>query len=143
MMRVPALALGVAAILSSSAAAEPRHGASIFGDLKYGPEFSHFDYVDLDAPKGGKLTTIGTAGITTFDSFNGYILKGDAAQGIELIFDTLMVRALDEPDALYGLAAKSIDIAPDKKSVGFALRPRRNSPTGARSRRKTSAIVFG
>jgi microcin C transport system substrate-binding protein len=122
MMRVPALALGLAAILSSSAAAEPRHGASIFGDLKYGPEFSHFDYVNPDAPKGGKLTTIGTAGITTFDSFNGYILKGDAAQGIELIFDTLMVRAFDEPDAMYGLAAKSIDIAPDRKSVTFALR---------------------
>jgi microcin C transport system substrate-binding protein len=123
MMRVPALALGLAAILSSSAAAEPRHGASIFGDLKYGPEFSHFDYVNPDAPKGGKLTTIGTAGITTFDSFNGYILKGDAAQGIELIFDTLMVRAFDEPDAMYGLAARSIDIAPDRKSVTFALRP--------------------
>jgi microcin C transport system substrate-binding protein len=122
MMRVPALALGLAAILSSSAAAQPRHGASIFGDLKYGPEFSHFDYVNPDAPKGGKLTTIGTAGITTFDSFNGYILKGDAAQGIELIFDTLMVRAFDEPDAMYGLVAKSIDIAPDRKSVTFALR---------------------
>jgi microcin C transport system substrate-binding protein len=123
MMRVPALALGIAAILCSSAVAEPRHGASIFGDLKYGPEFSHFDYVNTDAPKGGKLTTIGTAGITTFDSFNGYILKGDAAQGIELIFDTLMVRAFDEPDAMYGLVAKTIDIAPDSKSVSFALRP--------------------
>jgi microcin C transport system substrate-binding protein len=123
MMRVPALALGFAAILCGSAAAEPRHGASIFGDLKYGPEFSHLDYVNPDAPKGGRLTTIGTAGITTFDSFNGYILKGDAAQGIELIFDTLMVRAFDEPDAMYGLAAESIDVAPDRKSVSFALRP--------------------
>jgi microcin C transport system substrate-binding protein len=123
MMRVTALALCIAATLSCSAAAEPRHGTSIFGDLKYGPEFNHFDYVDLHAPKGGKLTTIGTAGITTFDSFNGYILKGDAAQGIELIFDTLMVRAFDEPDAMYGLVAQSIDIAPDKKSVSFALRP--------------------
>src|SRR5918994_421050 len=119
MIRLSALALGFAAILTTSAAAEPRHGASIFGDLKYGPEFSHFDYVNPNAPKGGKLTTIGTAGITTFDSFNGYILKGDAAQGIELIFDTLMVRAFDEPDAMYGLAAKSIDIASDKKSVSF------------------------
>jgi microcin C transport system substrate-binding protein len=123
MKRVPALALGLAAVLASSAAAEPRHGASIFGDLKYGPDFGHFDYVNPDAPKGGKLTTIGTAGITTFDSFNGYILKGDAAQGLELIFDTLMVRAFDEPDAMYGLVAQSIDVAADKMSVTFALRP--------------------
>ena len=135
MMRVPALALGLAAILSSSAAAEPRHGASIFGDLKYGPEFSHFDYVNPDAPKGGKLTTIGTAGITTFDSFNGYILKGDAAQGIELIFDTLMVRAFDEPDAMYGLVAQSIDIASRQEERDFRAEVRgeirrRHGPDG-------------
>ena len=115
-----ALAAGVA--LGSAACAEPRHGHSIFGDLKYGPEFTHFDYADPDAPKGGRLVTIGTAGITTFDSFNGFILRGDPAQGLDLIFDTLMARALDEPDAMYALVAKSIDVAADKSSVQFELR---------------------
>ena len=66
---------------------------------------------------------IGTAGRTTFDSFNNFILKGDAAQGLEYLFDSLMTRALDEPDAVYGLVASSADVAPDKMSVVFKLRP--------------------
>lgn len=123
MKKLPIIALGIGIAVSVPAAAEPKHGASIFGDLKYGPGFTHFDYVNPDAPKGGKLVTIGTAGITTFDSFNGFILKGDAAQGLDLIFDTLMVRAFDEPDAMYGLVAQSVDVAADRKSVNFELRP--------------------
>lgn len=116
------LAAAAAMLAATSAAAEPRHGLSIFGDLKYKPDFSHFDYVNPDAPKGGRLVTIGTSGVTTFDSFNGYILKGDAAQQIDLIFDSLMVRAFDEPDAMYGLVASTADLAADGSSVTFALR---------------------
>jgi microcin C transport system substrate-binding protein len=124
MMRLSFAALAIGVALTSSAMAQPRHGLSIFGDLKYGPDFTHFDYVNPGAPKGGRLVTIGTAGITTFDSFNAFILKGDAAQGIEdLVFDSLMMRAYDEPDAMYGLVAKSADVAADKKSVSFELRP--------------------
>ena len=66
---------------AAAAVAEPRHGLSVFGDLKYPPDFKHFDYVNPDAPKGGRIATIGTCGDATFDSFNGFILKGDAAQG--------------------------------------------------------------
>ncbi|MCA3561962.1 MAG: ABC transporter substrate-binding protein [Aestuariivirga sp.] len=113
-----ALCLGAA-----SAAAEPRHGLSTFGNLKYPEGFTHFDYVNPDAPKGGRIATIGTAAMDTFDSFNGYILKGDVAQGFELLTDTLMARAMDEPDAMYGLVAKDADIAADRKSVTFTLRP--------------------
>jgi len=117
---IPALlALGLLAI---PAASEPRQGLSAFGDLKYPAEFKHFDYVNPDAPKGGRLASRGTLAIDTFDSFNGYILKGNAAQNIGLLFDSLMVRANDEPDAVYGLVAKTADLAPDKKSVTFQLR---------------------
>ena len=80
-------------LLSAPALAEFRHGLSAFGDLKYPADFKHFDYVNPDAPKGGRLSTIGTEGRTTFDSFNDFILKGDAAQGLEYLFDTLMTRA--------------------------------------------------
>ena len=104
------------------ALAEPRHGLSVFGDLKYPQDFTHFDYANPDAPKGGKASQIGSAGRTTFDSFNNFILKGDAAQGLELLFDSLMVRAHDEPDAVYGLVAESADVAPDGMSVMFKLR---------------------
>jgi len=107
---------------SALAIAEPRHGISVFGDLKYPADFSHFDYVNPDAPKGGKLSLIGPVPRDTFDSFNGYILKGDPVQGYDLMFDSLMARANDEPDALYGLVASSADIAADRKSVTFSLR---------------------
>lgn len=114
-----AVALGV---LTHAAQAEPRHGLSAFGDLKYPPDFKHFDYVDPDAPKGGRLASRGILARDTFDSFNGYILKGTWPENIGLLFDTLMMRASDEPDAMYGLVAKTADLAPDKKSVTFQLR---------------------
>ena len=87
--------------------AEPRHGLSIFGELKYPADFKHFDYVNPDAPKGGRMVTMGTGDVNTFDSFNQFIVKGDAAQELELLFDSLMIRAQDEPDAVYGLVARS------------------------------------
>jgi microcin C transport system substrate-binding protein len=117
------LAAGLSAALAAPLAAEPKHGLSIFGDLKYPAGFKHFDYVNPDAPKGGTASQIGSGGLTTFDSFNSFILKGDAAQGMTLVFDSLMTRALDEPDAVYGLVAETADVAPDGLSVTFKLRP--------------------
>jgi microcin C transport system substrate-binding protein len=109
--------------IATSARAEPAHGLSAFGDIKYPANFTHFDYVNPDAPKGGRLALIGPVPIDTFDSFNGYILKGDPAQGTALMFDTLMTRAMDEPDADYGLVARTADLAADRKSIVFELRP--------------------
>jgi microcin C transport system substrate-binding protein len=118
------LAIALAFLLiAPEARAEFRHGLSAFGDLKYPADFKHFDYVNPDAPKGGRLSTIGTEGRTTFDSFNNFLLKGDAAQGLDYLFDTLMTRADDEPDAVYGLVASAAEVAPDGKSVTFKLRP--------------------
>lgn len=108
--------------------ATERHGLSAFGDLKYPADFAHFAYVDPKAPKGGLFSQVGpTAAFNqsfqTFNSLNGYILRGDGAQGIALIFDTLMVRANDEPDAVYGLVAKSVAISTDGTLYRFRLRP--------------------
>ncbi|MGW8206815.1 MAG: extracellular solute-binding protein, partial [Hyphomicrobiaceae bacterium] len=108
---------------TSTQASEPRHGLSIFGPLAYPVDFKHFAYVNPDAPKGGRISMVGPAGRITYDSFNDHILKGDAAQGLELLFDSLMVRAFDEPDALYSLIAKTAEVADDGMSVTFALRP--------------------
>jgi microcin C transport system substrate-binding protein len=127
----PLRALGLAAIIGGAlafaaplpAAAEAKHGLSAFGDLAYQADFRHFAYANPDAPKGGTFSLVGWGGVTTFDSLNNYILKGDAAQGLELLFDTLMARAADEPDAVYGLVAKSAEVAPDGMSVTFTLRP--------------------
>jgi microcin C transport system substrate-binding protein len=111
-------------VMPACATAEgPKHGLSVFGELKYPADFKNFEWVNPDAPKGGRLATIGTAALTTFDSFNAFILKGDAAQGLAYLFDSLMTRAYDEPDAVYGLVARSAEVAPDSSSVMFRLRP--------------------
>ena len=112
----------LALLVAPAVQAEPSHGLSAFGDLKYPAGFTHFDYVNPDAPKGGRLSMIGTSARITFNSFNYYILKGDAAQGLPFLFDTLMVRAWDEPDAVYGLVAETADVADDGLSVTFTLR---------------------
>lgn len=104
------------------------HGLSAFGDLKYPADFPHFDYVDPRAPKGGVFSLLGSTrqfnqNFNTFNTLNSYILRGDAALGMELTFASLMARASDEPDAMYGLAARSVRIAPDGLTHTFELRP--------------------
>jgi microcin C transport system substrate-binding protein len=117
------MAVLLASGFSGHLAAEPRHGISAFGELKYRPDFKHFDYVNPVAPKVGRLALVGPGGVITFDTFNSFILKGDAAEGLQLLHDSLMVRANDEPDAVYGLIAQTADVAADKLSVTFKLRP--------------------
>ena len=120
----PAILLAALVLAPAGATAEgPKHGLSAFGELKYPADFKNFEWVNPDAPKGGRLSTIGTAARTSFDSFNTFILKGDPAQGLEYVFDSLMARAYDEPDAVYGLVAQSAEVAADRSSVTFRLRP--------------------
>src|SRR5690606_4336659 len=96
-----------------------RHGVSLFGQLKYAPGFKHFDYVNPQAPKGGEVRY---ASIGTFDSLNPYIVKGQTAAGLALIYDTLLEPSLDEPGAEYGLIAESISYPEDFSSATFTLR---------------------
>jgi microcin C transport system substrate-binding protein len=121
----------ICAFSLTAAASEKRHGLSAFGDLKYPADFKHFDYVNPDAPRGGRLVTIGTAAVLTFNSFNPFIRKDDPAQGLDFTFDSLMARATDEPDAMYGLVAQSVEVADDKRSVTFYLRPEAKFRDGA------------
>src|SRR5205807_8810674 len=88
----------------------------------------HVRYVNPNSPKGGVFAHIGATrafnqNFLTFNSLNSFILKGDAAQGMELTFASLMVRAQDEPDSLYGLAARAVQISPDGLTYRFLLRP--------------------
>ena len=87
--KVMAFAVALAmAYAPNLAAGEPSHGLSAFGKLKYPTDFTHFDYVNPEAPKGGRLSMIGTAGLVTFDSFNNFMVKGDRAQGLEYVYDS-------------------------------------------------------
>lgn len=130
--------IGVARAAEEAAEADiERHGISAFGDLKYPAGFRHFDFVNPAAPKGGLFSQIGATrqfnqNFLTFNSLNAYILRGDGALGIELTFAALMSRAADEPDAMYGLAARAVAIAPDGLTYHFFLRPEARFHDGTR-----------
>jgi len=114
--------------MSTFAQATERHGMSAFGDLRYPPDFAHFSYVNVDAPKGGTYSEIVSqrgfnGSFQTFNSLNAFILKGEGALGMELTFAVLMVRSGDEPDAMYGLAARGVVISDDGLTYRFTLRP--------------------
>jgi len=105
---------------SPGAQATVGHGLSMYGDLKYGPAFTHFDYTNPDAPKRG---TVKLAAIGTYDTLNPFILKGVAAAGIGDTFETLMESSADEPFSEYGLIAESVELPADRSWVTFTLRP--------------------
>lgn len=95
------------------------HALSLFGTVKYDKDFPHFDYVNAEAPKGGKLRY---AAIGTFDTLNPFVVKGRPASGVTFIYDTLMVTAMDEASTEYGLLAESVSHPEDFSSVTFKLR---------------------
>jgi microcin C transport system substrate-binding protein len=101
-------------------AARPAHGLSMYGDLRYGPGFAHFEYVAPRAPKGGAVTL---SALGTFDTLNPFTLKGVSAAGLGQVFDTLMVGSGDEAFAQYGLVAETVETPPDRSWVAFTLRP--------------------
>lgn len=122
--------LGAAWLRGAAASEMPAeiHGISAFGDLKYAADFHHFDYVNLDAPKGGTFSLIPSVraynqSYFTFNSLNAFVLKGEGAQGMDLTFASLMAHAGDEPDGMYGFAAKSVQISPDRLAYRFTIRP--------------------
>src|SRR5690348_2423871 len=121
MRKVSAIVVALFLSLGAGAAAVAATtlGMSLFGDLKYGPDFQHFDYVNPDAPKGGTMRLFA---IGTFDTLNPFVVKGVPAAGIGQIFDTLAVASEDEPGSEYGLVAEKIELAPDKLSVLYTLR---------------------
>ncbi|WP_121021750.1 extracellular solute-binding protein [Helicobacter vulpis] len=94
---------------------------SLGGHVKYAQHFTHFDYANPDAPKGGVLRS---HAIGTFDTLNPFTLKGNKASGLELVYDTLLTQSLDEPFSEYALIANDIEVAPDRSYVIFGIDPR-------------------
>ena len=120
------LALGGAALASpflpgpafpGTPTGTPLHGLSAFGDLKYAAGFSHFDYLNPDAPKGGSVVY---AAIGSFDSFNPYTIQGTPGPGAS--YETLLTSTLDEAFTEYGLIAETIEVPEDRSWVIFNLR---------------------
>lgn len=94
---------------------------SMSKEAKYEEHFEHFEYVNPNAKKGG---TFKAAAIGTFDSFNNFILKGNKAAGLSMIYDTLMVSSDDEPFTMYPLLAEYIEVSPKNEWVKFYINPK-------------------
>ena len=117
------LVLFLAALLAAPAA-WAAHAYAQFGDIKYPKGFSHFEWVNPSAPKGGDLSLVPPLRITNLDKLNPFTLKGTAPPGLGgLVFETLLTGTLDEPTTAYGLLAEDIQVAPDGLSVTFRLNP--------------------
>jgi microcin C transport system substrate-binding protein len=120
----PRLALAAALLVCASAPAWAAHGYALWGELRYPAHFSHFDYVNAQAPKGGELRLVSNQRVSTFDKYNPFTLRGSAPAYLSsLMFDSLLSGALDETGAAYGLLAEDVSLAPDRLSVTFRLRP--------------------
>ena len=99
------------------------HGYALWGDLKYPANFSHFDYVNPDAPKRGELRLVSNLRVSTFDKYNPFTIKGNAPAYLsDLMFDSLLTGSLDETGSGYGLLASDVEVAADGKSALFKIR---------------------
>ena len=116
---VPASAEEANAIPESSSGQTKHHSLSLVGEPKYPADFTHFDFVNPDAPKGGlvRLPSIGG-----FDSLNPVLYRGERAPGISLVNENLMSDSIDEPSTSYGLIAEWASYPEDYSSVTFKLR---------------------
>ena len=126
------IALAAAILSGGLAHGEPRHAIAMHGEPALPPGFTHFPYVNPDAPKGGRLIQ-GMLG--SFDSLNPFIVKGLPPQGMRAplvsganiianyVVESLMVRGYDEPFTLYGLIAKSVETDAARSFVTFTLDP--------------------
>lgn len=127
------LAMLVLAFLLQPLAAfsEPEHAIAMHGEPLYPADFTHFDYVNPDAPIGGAITV---ALLGSFDSLNPFIVKGTAPIALRVnnyVFERLLTRSYDEPFSLYGLLAESVETPDDRSSVTFKLRETARFSDGA------------
>ena len=113
------------------------HAYAQFGDIKYPPGFTHFDYVNPHAPKGGEFRMVPPTRPSNFDKFNPFTLKGNAPYGLSaaglgysLVFETLLIGNNEERTTAYGLLAEDVTVAPDDLSVTFRLNPKARFSNG-------------
>jgi len=107
------------------------HAYATYGEPKYGPDFTHFDYANPDAPKGGTLRLKNPDRRTSFDKYNPFTTRGNSPGGLViLVFETLAILSGDEPQTMYGVLAEAMQIAPDKSWIAFRIDPKARFTNG-------------
>ena len=112
----------------NASAEEPVHALALHGNPKYDESFTHFDYTNPDAPKGGTLR-LGVVSGSGFDSLNPFVIKGVPAAGLgylfsSLFYDALTVHSVEEPFSVYGLVAETMEIPEDRSWIIFHINPK-------------------
>ena len=119
--------------LAAAGAATPPwvHALATYGEPRYGPDFSHFEWVNPQAPKGGTLRLKNPDRRTSFDKYNPITTRGNSPGGLViLVFETLAFASGDEPQTMYGLLAEAMQLAPDKSFISFRLHPKARFSNG-------------
>jgi len=118
-------ALALAWLACLAPAAWAAHAYAQFGDIKYPAGFSHFDYVNPAAPKGGEIRMVPPTRPTNFDKFNPFTLRGTAPYGVgSLLIESLLTGNSEEPTTAYGLLADDVQVSDDKLSATFRIHPK-------------------
>lgn len=144
-----ALAVAAAPAAAAPAPAAPAAGtwshafASYGATPKYPRGFTHFEYVNPDAPKGGTLQLQNPDRRSSFDKFNPYTIKGQSPAGLStLMLESLAIRSGDEPGTIYGMVAEEMQVAPDKSSVTFRIHPKARFTNGDPVTAEDMKVVF-
>ncbi|SAK80449.1 ABC transporter periplasmic substrate-binding protein [Caballeronia fortuita] len=124
-----ALALG-GTIAALATPAHAVHAIAQYGEPKYPAGFTHFDYVNPDAPRDGTLVLANPNRLTSFDKFNPFTLRGNPAPGLSLMFESLTTGSSDEVSTAYGLLADDISVAPDGMATTFHINPKARFSNG-------------
>ncbi|MGM0782968.1 MAG: extracellular solute-binding protein [Pseudomonadota bacterium] len=114
-------ALAVASIAIADEPVATQHGLALYDEPALPADFTHFPYVNPEAPKGGSLTRAAVG--SSFDSTNPFIIRGTPAAGVSAIYDTLLEGNPDEPFSVYGLLAEGVRLDPERHWIEFDLRP--------------------
>ncbi len=131
-LRVVMAALAAGCLMGLAPASHAAHAYAQFGDIKYPAGFTHFDYVNPAAPKGGEIRMVPPTRPTNFDKFNPFTLRGTAPYGIgNLLIESLLTGNSEEPTTAYGLLADDVTVAPDRLSATFHIHEKARFHNGA------------
>ncbi|MDH6631937.1 UNVERIFIED_ORG: microcin C transport system substrate-binding protein [Lelliottia amnigena] len=138
-MRFVLLLMALFSVTCQAQSIKESYAFAVLGEPKYEANFTHFDYVNPAAPKGGTITL---SALGTFDNFNRFALRGVAAERTDALYDTLFVTSDDEPGSYYPLIADSARYADDFSWAEVTLNPRARFHDGSPVKASDVAFTF-